>query len=219
MSQIRVLIVDDHTIVREGVRMLLAAQPGIEVVGEGANGHEAVQKARELRPDVVVMDIAMPGMTGLDATRLIKQSNPEVQVLALTVHESEEYFFRLLSAGGSGYVLKGAGSADLIAAVQAVARGDVFLSPSVAKKLVSDYLTRVGSGEEQDSYGGLTAREQEVLKLLAEGYTAKEIADKLVVSVSTVQTHRTHIMRKLNLHSRAELIKYAIRRGLIDMDA
>ncbi len=219
MSQIRVLVVDDHTIVREGVRMLLAAQPGIEVVGEGANGFEAVQKARELRPDVVIMDIAMPGMTGLEATHLIKQSDPEIQVLALTVHEGEEYFFRLLSAGGSGYVLKGAGSADLIAAVQAVARGDVFLSPTVAKKLVSDYLARVGSGEEQDSYGGLTAREQEVLKLLAEGYTAKEIADKLVLSVSTVQTHRTHIMRKLNLHSRVELIKYAIRRGLIDMDA
>ena len=219
MNQIRVLVVDDHTIVREGVRMLLSAQPGIEVIGEAANGLEAVHKTRELKPDVVVMDIAMPGMSGLEATEVIKQSNPEVQVLALTVHESEEYFFRLLSAGGSGYVLKGAGSADLISAVQAVARGDVFLSPTVAKKLVGDYLTRVRSGEEQDSYGGLTPREQEVLKLLAEGNTAREIADQLVLSISTVQTHRSHIMRKLDLHNRAELIKYAIRRGIIDMDA
>lgn len=219
MNKIRVLVVDDHTIVREGVRMLLSAQPGIEVIGEAANGLEAVQKTRELKPDVVVMDIAMPGMSGLEATEVIKQSNPGVQVLALTVHESEEYFFRLLSAGGSGYVLKGAGSTDLISAVQAVARGDVFLSPVVAKKLVGDYLTRVGSGEEQDSYGGLTPREQEVLKLLAEGNTAREIADLLVLSISTVQTHRSHIMRKLDLHNRAELIKYAIRRGIIDVDA
>lgn len=219
MKKIRVLVVDDHSIVREGVSSLLEAEPDIEVVDEAGSGEEALEKARRLRPDVVVMDIAMPGLSGFDATRIIKREIPGVEVLALTVHEHEEYFFRMLLAGASGYVVKGAASKDLIAAVRAAHRGEVFLYPSVARKLVADYVRRVSAGEEAPSYDGLTTREREVLKLIAEGYTNKEIAEKLVLSPSTVQTHRARIMRKLDLHNRAQLVKYAIRRGLINMDS
>jgi len=217
MSKVRVLVADDHTIVREGICLMLKAQPDLEVVGEAADGREAIAKARQLVPDIVIMDLTMPELDGLEATRQIKQTHPQVQVLALTIHESDEYFFRVLQAGASGYVLKRAAADDLIAAVHAVARGDVFLYPSVAKKLVADYLGRVGAGNEKDSYDKLTAREREVLTLIAEGHSNREIADKLTLSLSTVQTHYTHIMEKLNLQSRAEMIKYAIRRGLIDI--
>jgi two-component system response regulator NreC len=216
MEKIRVLVADDHTIVREGVRILLEAQPDIQVVGEAADGQEALTKARELQPDVVLIDIAMPNLNGLEATRAIKRDYPQIHVIALTMYESDDFFFQVLHAGASGYVLKKAASADLLAAIRAVHAGDVFLYPSVARRLVSDYLTRVKSGEEQSSYDGLTAREREVLKLIAEGYTNQAIADKLVISPSTVQTHRTRIMQRLNLHSRAELIKYAMRKGLLD---
>lgn len=216
MGKIRVLVADDHTIVREGVRILLEAQPDIQVVGEAADGQEALAKVRELQPAVVLIDIAMPNLNGLEATRAIKRDYPQIHVIALTMYESDDYFFQVLNAGASGYVLKKAASADLLAAIRAVHAGDVYLYPSVARRLVSDYLTRVRSGEEQNSYDGLTAREREVLKLIAEGHTNQAIADKLVISPSTVQTHRTRIMQRLNLHSRAELIKYAIRRGLLD---
>ncbi len=216
MTKIKVLVADDHTIVREGVRILLEAQPDIEVVGEAANGQEAVAQVRALQPDVVLIDIAMPVLNGLEATRVIKRDYPQIHVIGLTMYESDEYFFQLLNAGASGYVLKKAASADLLAAIRAVYAGDVFLYPSVARRLVSDYLTRVKSGEEQNSYDGLTAREREVLKMIAEGHTNQVIADKLVISPSTVQTHRTRIMQRLNLHSRAELIQYARRKGLLD---
>ncbi len=216
MSKIRVLVADDHTIVREGVRILLEAQPDMDVVGEAADGREAVNMTRELRPEVVVIDIAMPNLNGLDATREIKREFPEIHVLALTMYESDEYFFQVLNAGASGYVLKKAASADLLAAIRAVYGGDVFLYPSVARRLVSDYLTRVKTGEEKSSFDGLTERERQVLKLIAEGHTNQVIADKLVISPSTVQTHRMRIMQRLNLHSRAELIQYAVRKGLLD---
>jgi two-component system response regulator NreC len=219
MSKIRVLVVDDHTIVREGIRLLLEGSPDIEVVGEAAEGKAALSEVRTLQPDVVLMDITMPGMSGLEATRQIKAQWPEVQVLALTMHENEEYFFQILHAGASGYVLKGASSAELLSAIRAAARGDVFLHPSLARKLVGDYLRRVGVGEEQPSFDRLTPREKEVLTLIAEGYTNREIAERLVISPSTVQTHRARIMEKLNLQNRTELIKYAIRRGLIDLDS
>ncbi len=215
-NKIRVLVADDHTIVREGVRLLLEAQADIQVVGEAADGQEAQALTRQLHPDVVVMDIQMPNWNGLEATRAIKQEFPQMHILALTMYESDDYFFQVLAAGASGYLLKKAASTDLIAAIRAVYQGDVFLYPSVARRLVSDYLTRVKSGEEQNSYDGLTAREREVLKLIAEGHTNQEIADKLVVSPSTVQTHRARIMQRLNLHTRAELIKYAMRKGLLD---
>ncbi len=216
MDKIRVLIVDDHTIVREGVRLLLEAQPDIEVVGEAADGQEAVELMRQLKPDLVLMDIQMPKLNGMDATRAIKQEFPQAHILALTMYESDDYFFQVLNAGASGYVLKKAASGDLIAAIRAVHQGDVFLYPSVARRLVSDYLARVKSGEEKSSYDGLTERERQVLKLIAEGHTNQAIATKLVISPSTVQTHRTRIMQRLNLHGRAELISYARRKGLLD---
>jgi two-component system, NarL family, response regulator NreC len=216
MNKIRVLVADDHTIVREGVHILLEAQADIEVVGEAADGEEALTQVRELQPDIVLIDLAMPRLNGLEATRAIKRDYPQIHVIALTMYESDEYFFQVLNAGASGYVLKKAASSDLLAAIRAVHGGDVFLYPSVARRLVSDYLTRVKSGEEQKGYDGLTAREREVLKLIAEGHTNQAIADKLVISPSTVQTHRTRIMQRLNLHTRAELIKYAMRKGLLD---
>jgi two-component system response regulator NreC len=215
-GKIRVLVVDDHTIVREGVRLLLEAQPDIEVVGEAADGRDALNLVRRFQPDLIVMDIQMPNLNGLEATRAVKQEFPQIRVIGLTMYESDEYFFQLLNAGASGYVLKKAASADLLAAIRAAHAGDVFLYPSMARRLVSDYLARVKSGEEQSSYDGLTAREREVLKLVAEGYTNQAIAEKLVISPSTVQTHRTRIMQRLNLQNRAELIQYAVRKGLLD---
>ncbi len=216
MKKIRVLVADDHTIVREGVRILLEAQPDIEVVAEAADGQEAVTKVRALHPDIVLIDIAMPNLNGLEATRSIKREFPEIHVIGLTMYESDDYFFQLLSAGASGYVLKKAASGDLLAAVRAVYAGDVFLYPSVARRLLSDYLIRVQSGEEKNSYDGLTERERQVLKLIAEGHTNQTIAEKLFISPSTVQTHRSRLMQRLNLHSRADLIQYAVRKGLLD---
>ena len=215
MSKIRIIVADDHTIVREGVRLLLDAQMDMEVVGEAADGQQALTQVRKLKPDIVLIDISMPILNGLEATRAIKREYPQIHVIVLTMYESDEYFFQVLDAGASGYVLKKAASADLAAAIRAVHAGDVFLYPSVARRLVADYLTRVKSGEEQSSYDGLTPREREVLRLIAEGYTNQVIAEKLVISPSTVQTHRTRIMQRLNLHSRAELIQYAVRKGLL----
>lgn len=220
MSKIRVLVADDHTIVREGVSLLLQGEPDIEVVGEAMNGREAVEKCLQLRPDVVLMDIAMPELNGLEATKQVKSARPEIRVLVLTVHESDEYFFQALQSGASGYVLKGATSGELVAAVRAVSSGGIYLHPAVAEKLVADYLHRVSSsnGSVRTRYDGLTPREKEILILIAEGETNQGIADKLVLSPSTVQTHRANTMEKLQLHNRAELIKYAIRQGLIQLD-
>jgi two-component system response regulator NreC len=215
MSKIRIVVADDHTIVREGVRLLLDAQADMEVVGEAADGQQALTQVRKLKPDIALIDISMPVLNGLEATRAIKSEYPQIHVIVLTMYESDEYFFQVLDAGASGYVLKKAASADLASAIRSVHAGDVFLYPSVARRLVSDYLSRVKSGEEQTSYDGLTPREREVLKLIAEGYTNQVIAEKLVISPSTVQTHRTRIMQRLNLHSRAELIQYAMRKGLL----
>lgn len=218
MSSIRVLIADDHAIVRAGIRLLLESQPDIEVVGETCDGQETVRKARELVPDVVVMDIAMPSMSGLEATHFVREQNPTVQILALTMLEDERYFFEILQAGAAGYVVKGASPAELIAAIRAVHQGQSYLYPSLARKLVDDYLKRVEAGEEKDSYDGLTEREREVLRLIAEGNTGREIAELLCVSANTVERHRANLMSKLKLHSRAELIKYAIRKRLIDSE-
>lgn len=218
MSKIRVLLADDHTLVREGVRLLLEGQGDVEVVAEAADGREAVEKARLSHPDVAILDISMPEMSGLEASRQIKISDPETRILILTMHGTDDYFFRALEAGASGYVLKDAVSADLTAAVRAVYQGGVFLYPSVAKRLVYDYLKRVSTGEERTSYDSLTDREKEVLKLIGEGFTNQEIAAHLTLSINTVQTHRSHIMEKLNLHSRAELMKYAVKIGLLKPD-
>jgi two-component system response regulator NreC len=218
MSQMRVLIADDHVIVREGLRALLEAQPDIQVVGEATDGEEAVNRTREVQPDIVLMDITMPGMNGLEATRQIRQYNPDVKILVLTMHEGDEYFFKFLEAGASGYFVKGGSSTELVSALRAVWHGDVFLYPTMAKKLLSDYLQRVKAGQDKQSYDGLTNREREIVKLIAEGHTNQEIADLLVLSIATVQTHRAHIMAKLGLRSPTELVKYALRRGFITLD-
>lgn len=218
MNKIRVLIAEDHAIVRAGVRMLLESQPDIQVIGEAENGRQALDLVAQLNPDLVLMDVAMPEMNGLEATQRIKEAFPGVQVLVLTMHEDERYFFQILQAGASGYVVKGASPADLLSAVRAVALGQAYLYPSVAKQLLDDYLKRVDSGEEKDSYDGLSGREREVLRLIAEGRTSRTIAEELVLSVNTVERHRANIMGKLNLHGRSELIRYAIRKGLINID-
>jgi len=213
VKKIRVLIVDDHAIVREGVRMILSAHPDIQVVGEAGSGEQAVAMAQTLHPNVVVMDISMPGMNGIEATQQIRQRTSDVNVLALTMHEDDHYVFQLLKAGAAGYVLKRAAATDLVDAVRASHRGEAFLYPSV----VTDYLRRVEQGEaSRKPYDGLTGREREVLALIAEGHTNQEIAGRLFISIKTVQTHRAHIFEKLGLHDRTELVRYAIRVGLID---
>ncbi len=220
MGKVRVLLVDDHAILREGLKALLNLSEDIDVVAEASDGRQAIASVREYSPDVVVMDMAMPGMDGLEATRAIKRAQPNVQILVLTMHEGEDYFFKILAAGAAGYVLKRAAANDLITAVHAVARGEVFLYPAVAKKLVTDYIARVQADEHgaRTALDGLTAREREVLTLVAEGLANREIAERLTVSLSTVQTHYAHIVEKLNLHNRAALVKYAIRHGLIDAE-
>ncbi len=220
MSQkIRLLLVDDHEMFRAGLKALLSSHPRMEVVGEAADGEQAIALAGTLQPDVVLMDIALRGMNGMEATRRIRQANPNVQVLAVTAHDSPEYFFELLKAEAVGYVLKEATPAELFTAIEAAYRGEAYFYPSIARYLLTDYLRRVRSGrEERVHYDGLTDREREVLKLIANGYSNRQIAEKLVISINTVEAHRGHIMQKLNLHTRAELVRYAIRSGLIDLD-
>lgn len=216
MAKIKILVVDDHAIVREGVRMILAKETDLEVVGEAADGQEALDLTKRLQPQVVVMDISMPGMGGIEATQTIRETFPTVQVLALTMHEDETYVFQLLRAGAAGYVLKRAAAQDLVQAVRAAAKGEAFLYPSVARKVVEDYLKRVEAGEERERYDGLTGREKEILTLIASGSSNQQIAEKLFISIKTVQTHRAHILEKLGLHDRTELVRYAIRKGLIE---
>ncbi len=215
VSSVKILIAEDHAIVREGVRMILEAEPDFDVVAEAKDGKQAVELARALAPDVVVMDISMPQMTGIEATQQIRRLCPNTHVLILTMHEEESYVFQLLRMGAAGYVLKRAAATDLVEAVRAAFRGEAFLYPSVARSVVADYLERVRTGEGRDRYDGLTDREREILVLLAEGLTNAQIGDRLFISVKTVQTHRAHIMEKLDLHDRSLLVRYAVRKGLI----
>jgi two-component system, NarL family, response regulator NreC len=218
MSPVKVLIVDDHAVVRAGLRMLLGADPELEILGEAGDGTQALRMTRELGPDVVLMDISMPDMNGIEATRRIKESCPDVAVLALTMHEDDQYFFEMLAAGASGYVPKRAAPDDLTSAIRAVVKGGVFLFPSLARVLVSDYLQRVEQeGTSGRAFDALTEREREVLTLIAQGHNNQQIADELVISIKTVNRHRENIMAKLNLHSRVELVHYAIEKGLIDL--
>ena len=213
---IRLLMVDDHAVVRMGLRMLLESEPEIEIVGESQSASQALGQVSQIKPDVILMDIGLPDMSGIDATREIKRLWPEIAVVALTIHEDEEYFFKMLEAGASGYVPKRAAPEELLNAILAAARGEVYLYPSMAKLLVKDYLSSDENDIRDDSLNGLTPREQEVLTHLAEGESNVEIGEKLSISPKTVARHRENIMGKLNLHSRAELVKYAIRKGIIE---
>ena len=217
-DQIRLLLADDHAVVRSGLRMLLQAQPDMIIVGEAETGQEAIRRVAELSPDVVLMDIEMPGMNGIEATRRIKADAPAAAVLALTMYEDDQYFFEMLRAGASGYVPKRAAPDELVSAIRAVSRGEVFLYPSLAGRLVQDYLRRGPAGEEEPPGDELTPREQEVLTLIAEGLSNNEIADRLVISAKTVDRHRENLMRKLKLHNRVDLVKYALRKGLIGLE-
>ncbi len=214
-KKIAVLVADDHRILREGIKSLLANDPDMEVVGEAADGAEAVAKAQQLSPDVVLMDITMPGLNGLEATRQIKRLMPAIKVLVLTMHENNQYIGQFLRSGASGYVLKDTCAYDLVGAIRTVHQGDVVLYPSIARKLLEEYLQKVDTEEAAEGCDGPTEREREVLTMIAEGRSNKEIADALSLSIRTVQTHRSNLMAKLHMHDRTELVRYAIRKGLI----
>lgn len=216
MDKIKVLVVDDHAILRDGIRALLGLHDDIEIVGEAAEGKEAIAKVQQLVPDVVIMDIAMPEMDGLEATRRIGKKSPKVKVLVLTQYDNREYILSSIKAGAAGYVPKTALGSDLVSAIRTVYKGDSFLYPSAATALIEDYLQQA-EGEEEP-YDRLTAREREILKLIADGHTSRAIADMLFLSLKTVLGHRAKVMEKLDLHNRTELIKYAMRKGLIKMD-
>jgi two-component system response regulator NreC len=211
----RLLLVDDHAVVRSGLKMLLGSESDVDIVGEASTAAEALEVSAQVKPDVILMDIGLPDLSGIDATREIKKRFPKVAIVALTIHEDEEYFFKMLDAGASGYVPKRAAPEELLTAIRAAATGEVYLYPSLAKLLVKDYLGQDHSAAEKSNLDGLTDREREVLTYLAEGTSNDEIAASLVISPKTVERHRENIMHKLNLHSRAELVRYAIRKGII----
>ena len=215
MRKIKILLVDDHAIMRDGIKALLSIYDDIEVVGEASEGKEALEMTRELNPDVVVMDISMPGMDGLEVTHRLTKRNPKVKVIILTQHDNREYILSTIKVGAAGYIPKKALGSDLVSAIRAVCSGDSFLYPSAARTLIDDYRKQA---EQPDIYESLTEREREILKLIAEGRTSREIAEALYISQKTVQGHRTKIMEKLDLHNRTELIKYAMRKGLVDID-
>ncbi len=210
--KIRILLADDHAILRSGLKSLLNTEPDLQVVGEARNGREAVQLASRLKPDVIVMDISMPEMDGLKAAAEITVAGLPSRIVFLTVHADEDYLFQTLRLGASGYVLKSSADVELMDAIRTAHRGDVFLYPSAVKKLLGEYLK---GGEPRDDHDTLTNREREVLKLTAEGFTNNEIAEQLVISPKTVDTYRQRIMEKLNLHHRSELVRYALRKGLL----
>lgn len=219
MSRIKVLLADDHALLRSGLCRLLEETGKIEVIGEAENGLEAVQMTLELNPDIVLMDIGMPLMDGMKATKEIKKKNQQVKVLVLTVHENEEYLLQAFQAGASGYVLKKAADTDLVNAIQVVAAGDYVLHPSVTRMVMDHYLEKLNTTPAAEPRRNqLTDREREILKMVAEGYTNREIGENLFISVKTVDTHKAHIMDKLDLHRRAELVRYAIHKGMLQME-
>jgi two-component system, NarL family, response regulator NreC len=215
VKEIRILLADDHTVVRKGLRLLLETQPGFHVIADAADGREAVAQVEKLAPDVVVMDVAMPILNGIEAARQITAKHPQTAVVFLSMHSDEGYVLKALKAGARAYLLKDSAEYDLINAVKAVSEGKAFFSPAISKMLVEDYMRQMRERAVEDSYELLTTREREVLQLLAEGKNNKEVASLLNLSLYTVETHRSNIFQKLNLHSGAELILYAIRKGVI----
>ena len=217
MAKIRVLLADYHTLFRQGVRTLLLAEPDMEVVDEAADGISAVEKAAEAKPDVVLMDIGMPGPSSFETTRQIRRNRPETKVLFLTMYDDEDYLVEAMQVGGSGYVLKDSPAAQLVAAVRDVHRGGSYLSPRMLSQLVDDFRTRVNTTDRVPRFSTLTPREKEVLKMLAEGNSVKEIAGQLNLSVKTVEAHKFNLMRKLDIHNKAQLVQYAIQKKVIKL--
>ncbi|WP_285854927.1 response regulator transcription factor [Paenibacillus cellulositrophicus] len=216
---INIIIVDDHAMVRSGLRMLLSAAPDIEVAAEASEGDEGIRMALEHQPNVVLMDLSMPhGKDGLTAATELKQQLPDVAVLILTMHDDDEYLFRAIHAGAAGYVLKSAPHEELLTAIRTVAGGDAYLYPTATKRLMNEYVDQMRRGESTDLFDGLSEREKEVLSLTAMGYANKEIAEQLVISVKTVETHKSNLMEKLGLKTRPELIKYAMKKGLLQFE-
>jgi two-component system response regulator NreC len=215
MNSVRIVLADDHTVMRNGLRLLLERQPNLQVVGEAADGRQAVALTETARPDVVIMDIAMPNLNGIEAARQIVNQSPKTAIAILSMHSDESYVIRALKAGARAYLLKDSAEADLLAAVRALTEGKSFFSPAISKILVEDYMRQLESRGAEDTYELLTNREREILQLLAEGKTNKDVANMLNLSLYTVETHRTHILQKLNLHSVPELILYAVRKGII----
>jgi two-component system, NarL family, response regulator NreC len=215
MKKLRILLADDHIVMRTGLRALLERQPNLEVVGESENGRETVALAASLRPDVVVMDVGMPVLNGIEATQMIVTQCPTIAVVILSMHADESYVMRALKAGARGYLLKDSAAADLIGAIQGISQGKSFFSPKVSRILAEDYVRVLKQKGAVDTYDLLTSREREILQLLAEGKANKEVATALNISPYTVETHRSHILQKLNLHNSAELVLYAVRKGII----
>lgn len=217
--KIKILIADDHTIVRAGLEMMVNEQDDMEVIGTASDGQEAFNIALELKPDIVLMDLNMPpGENGLTATKRLKEAAPEIKVLVLTMHDDKEYIFRVLQAGACGYVLKSADDMDLIQAIRTVYNDEAYLYPKATKLLIENYMEKVSNGEQEDLFDTLTPREEEVLSYFAKGYTNKEIAKMLYVSVKTVESHKSKIMDKLGLRTRPELVRYALKHGLLDFE-
>lgn len=217
MKKIRLLVADDHKIFRQGIKKLLEEQNDLQVVGEAADGREAVKKAEELKPDIILMDVAMADLNGLQATRLIKKVLPDAKILMLTMHKNEEYVLQSFQAGASGYVLKEGAVEELVTAIHSVYGDKSFLSPTISKTVVDAYLRKMETGKMETPFDLLTDREREVLQMIAEGYTNREVAKSLYISVKTVEAHRAHIMQKLDIHEVARLVKYAIQKGLVDL--
>lgn len=216
---LKILVVDDHAVVRSGLMMLLNGKPNIEVIGEAADGEEGIQAALMLKPDVVLMDLNMPhGMDGLTATAELKRLVPDLAILVLTMHDDDEYLFRAIHAGASGYILKSAPNEELIMAIHSVAAGDAYLYPTATKRLMNEYIERLKHGENTGTYESLSEREKEVLALIAKGFSNKEIAEQLIISIKTVESHKSNVMEKLGLRTRSELVKFAVKKGLLNFE-
>ncbi|WP_274319101.1 response regulator [Paenibacillus qinlingensis] len=218
-STLRILVVDDHAVVRSGLMMLLHGKHNMEVIGEAADGEEGIGAAQLLKPDVVLMDLNMPaGMDGLTATAELRRLMPDLAILILTMHDDDEYLFRAIHVGASGYILKSAPHEELLTAIRSVAAGNAYLYPTATKRLMNEYIEQLKQGENVDTFGSLSEREREVLALIAKGFSNKEIAEQLIISVKTVESHKSNVMEKLGLKTRPELVKYAAKKGLLNFE-